>query len=197
MPSFIVHAKGFVGETTAELLRDRGAPVVEVTDDREALQELELRPGSVLVCDEVPPVSTWAQRRRVVLLAGATDADVLRLLRGGADVARPTDGTIDALLDAAMAEETPVRHAPVVSLLRPTEPARPMLTPRQLEVVQLIARGLTSHEIAEELGVRPKTVENYKQRVFARLGVQNQAHAVARCARMGLMGDALTPSLAG
>ena len=142
-------------------------------------------------------MSTWAQRRRVVLLDGATDADVLRLLRGGADVARPTDGTVDALLDAAMAEETPVRHAPVVSLLRPTEPARPMLTPRQLEVVQLIARGLTSHEIAEELGVRPKTVENYKQRVFARLGVQNQAHAVARCARMGLMGDALTPSLAG
>ena len=72
-----------------------------------------------------------------------------------------------------------------------------MLTPRQIEVVQLIARGLTSHEIAEELGVRPKTVENYKQRVFTRLGVQNQAHAVARCARMGLVGDALAPSLAG
>jgi len=197
MPSFIVHAKGFVGETTAELLRDRGAPVVEVADDGEAVQELELRPASVLVCDEVPSVAGWAQRRRVVLLDGATDADVLRLLRGGADVARPTDGTVGALLDAAMAEETPVRHAPVVSRLGPTEPARPTLTPRQLEVVQLIARGLTGQEIADELGVRPKTVENYKQRVFARLGVQNQAHAVARCARMGLMGDALTPSLAG
>jgi DNA-binding NarL/FixJ family response regulator len=197
MPSFIVHAKGFVGETTAALLRDRGARVVEVADDGEALQELELGPQSVLVCDEVPPVAGWAQRRRVVLLDGATDADVLRLLRGGADVARPTDGTVGALLDAALAEETPVRHAPVVSRLGPTEPARPTLTPRQLEVVQLIARGLTGHEIAEELGVRPKTVENYKQRVFARLGVQNQAHAVARCARMGLVGDGLTPSLAG
>ena len=196
-PSFIVHAKGFVGETTAELLRDRGAPVVEVTDDGEAVDALERSPHSVLVCADVPPVSTWAERRRVVLLDGATDADVLRLLRGGADVARPTDGTVGALLDAAMADETPARHAPVVTMLRQPAPERPALTPRQLEVVQLIARGFTSQEIADELGVRPKTVENYKQRVFARLGVQNQAHAVARCARMGLMGDALAPSLAG
>ena len=71
-----------------------------------------------------------------------------------------------------------------------------MLTRRQIEVVRLIGQGLTSQEIALQLGVRPKTVENYKQRVFVRLGVQNQAHAVARCARMGLMDDDLVASLA-
>jgi DNA-binding NarL/FixJ family response regulator len=196
MPSFIVHAKGFVGETTTELLRDRGAPAVHLPDEAAAVDALEQAPESVLVCADVPPVSSWARRRRVVLLDGANDTDVLRLLRGGADVARPIAGTVDALLDAALADGGHGPHGPVVTLVRGPEPERPALTPRQLQVVQLIGRGYTSQEIADALGVRPKTVENYKQRVYARLGVQNQAHAVARCARMGLMGE-LAPSLTG
>ena len=60
----------------------------------------------------------------------------------------------------------------------------------------MIAQGHTSQEIADELGVRPKTVENYKQRLFDRLGVQNQAHAVARCSRLGLIGERPTALLA-
>jgi DNA-binding NarL/FixJ family response regulator len=101
------------------------------------------------------------------------------------------------MLDAALAEDAAGHDARVVQLPRDRPAERPMLTPRQIEVVQLIARGFTSQEIAGELGVRPKTVENYKQRVFIRLGVQNQAHAVARCTRMGLVGDGLVGTLAG
>jgi DNA-binding NarL/FixJ family response regulator len=188
MPSFIVHAKGFVRETTAELLRECGVPVVEVDDDDAAVVQLEQEPAAVLVCSEVPPVETWAQRRRVVLLDGVGDDDVVRLIEGGAHVARPAGRTVAALLDAAFSVDAPEEDAPVVHL--PSErDDRPMLTRRQLEVVRLIARGHTSQEIATALGVRPKTVENYKQRVFLRLGVQNQAHAVARCARLGLMED--------
>lgn len=71
-----------------------------------------------------------------------------------------------------------------------------MLTRRQLEVVELIAGGLTSQEIAVGLGVRPKTVENYKQRLFVKLGVQNQAHAVARCSHLGLIGEGRLAALA-
>ncbi len=133
-----------------------------------------------------------------MLLDGVADEDVLRLMRSGARVARPSHGTVDALLDAAFAVPPVGRDARAVHLPaeRRAERRRAVLTPRQLEVVCLIGRGLTSQEIADALGVRPKTVENYKQRVFVRLGVQNQAHAVARCARMGLMDDALAGSLA-
>jgi DNA-binding CsgD family transcriptional regulator len=104
-------------------------------------------------------------------------------------VARPVRGTLAALLDAALAPVAGERDTPVLGLPDELPEERPMLTRRQLEVVHLIARGHTSQEIADTLGVRPKTVENYKQRVFVRLGVQNQAHAVARCARLGLMDD--------
>ena len=191
MPAFIVHAKGFVRETTAELLRARGIPVIEAEAPRDAVAHLDADPAAVLVCNDVPAVGPWARGRRVILLDGVDDDGILRLMRGGALVARPSRGTVEALLDAAYSAPPAGRDAPVVPLAceRPVE--RPVLTPRQIEVVRLIGRGLTSHEIADELGVRPKTIENYKQRVFVRLGVQNQAHAVARCARMGLMDDAL------
>jgi DNA-binding NarL/FixJ family response regulator len=195
MPPFIVHARGFVRETTACLLRERGVAVVEVDRPQDAVDELERQPSAVLVCSEVPPVDGWAHRRRVVLLDGVEDDRVVDLLREGADVARSVSGSVDGLLEAALAPPSPERDAAVVPLPSPRE--RPVLTRRQVEVVQLIARGHTSHEIAIELGVRPKTVENYKQRVFARLGVQNQAHAVARCVRLGLVGEAPLRTLAG
>ena len=137
----------------------------------------------------------WARSRRVILLDGVDDDGILRLMRGGALVARPSRGT-DALLDVAFSTSPAIRDAPVVRLPSERLEERPVLTRRQIEVVRLIGQGLTSQEIALQLGVRPKTVENYKQRVFVRLGVQNQAHAVARCARMGLMDDNLVASLA-
>jgi DNA-binding NarL/FixJ family response regulator len=196
MTAFIVHAKGFVLEATADLLRDRGVGVVEVTDAAAAIGELEHAPSAVLVCSEVPPVRDWARRRRVVLLDRVDDDAVLRLLQGGARVIRPVQRSIEALLEVALGDESLADDAPVLHLESEEGTERPVLTRRQLEVVHLIARGHTSQEIAHELGVRPKTVENYKQRVFVRLGVQNQAHAVARCARLGLMDDGHLSSLA-
>jgi DNA-binding NarL/FixJ family response regulator len=193
MPAFIVHAKGFVRETTAHLLRARGVPVIEAEEPEEAVARLLEDPAAVLVCSEVPTaMGPWARDRRVILLDGVDDDGILRLMRGGARVAKPARGTVASLLDAALSpsavgQDAPVVQLPVVERARP----RPVLTRRQIEVVRLIGRGLTSQEIADHLGVRPKTVENYKQRVFVRLGVQNQAHAVARCARLGLMDDAL------
>jgi DNA-binding NarL/FixJ family response regulator len=196
MTAFIVHAKGFVLEATADLLRDRGVRVVEVTDAAAAIGELEQEPSAVLVCSEVPPVHDWARRRRVVLLDRVDEGAVVRLLRGGAQVFRPVQRSVEALLEVALADEPMDDVAPALPLDSEEGAERPVLTRRQLEVVHLIARGHTSQEIAHELGVRPKTVENYKQRVFVRLGVQNQAHAVARCARLGLMDDGHLSSLA-
>jgi DNA-binding NarL/FixJ family response regulator len=61
------------------------------------------------------------------------------------------------------------------------------LTARELQVLELVSGGLTTREISVELGISPKTVENHKQRSFQKLGVQNQAHAVAVAMRRGLL----------
>lgn len=61
------------------------------------------------------------------------------------------------------------------------------LTERERTVLELVAQGHTSRRVASLLGVSPRTVENHKQRIFARLGVQNQAQAVAIAIRHGLL----------
>lgn len=66
-------------------------------------------------------------------------------------------------------------------------PARMALTDRELDVLQLVGAGCTSMEISGRLGISHKTVENHKQRVFGKLGVQNQAHAVSVAMRAGLL----------
>jgi DNA-binding NarL/FixJ family response regulator len=62
-----------------------------------------------------------------------------------------------------------------------------VLTDRQLEVLVCVGMGLAAHEIAARLDISPKTVDNHKQRIYARLGVQSQAHAVAVAMRAGLI----------
>ena len=50
-----------------------------------------------------------------------------------------------------------------------------------------ISAGLTTQQSAQLLEVSPKTVDNHKQRMFAKLQVQNQAHAVAVAHRAGIL----------
>jgi DNA-binding NarL/FixJ family response regulator len=92
-----------------------------------------------------------------------------------------------ALLQAVERQLTDA--APMVVALPPRPRPQPsLLTERETEVLQLIADGLTTKDVSGRLGISPKTVENYKQHMFSKLGVQSRAHAVAVGSRMGLLG---------
>jgi DNA-binding CsgD family transcriptional regulator len=53
------------------------------------------------------------------------------------------------------------------------------LTRREKEILDLVARGLAAKQVATQLGISPKTVEQHKTRIFAKLGVRNQTAAVS------------------
>jgi DNA-binding NarL/FixJ family response regulator len=59
------------------------------------------------------------------------------------------------------------------------------LTPREAEVVQLLARGLTNSEIASRLKVSEHTAKFHVGAVLAKLGARSRAEAVAIAARLG------------
>ena len=63
---------------------------------------------------------------------------------------------------------------------------RPVLTPRELDILAAMTDGLAAKAIASRLGVALKTVENHKIRVFEKLGVRSQAHAVTVAMAYGL-----------
>jgi DNA-binding NarL/FixJ family response regulator len=69
---------------------------------------------------------------------------------------------------------------------RRTEPRDP-LTPRELEVVKLIAEAYTNRQIAETLGLAEKTVESHRANVFAKLGMRDRVELARYAIRRGLV----------
>ena len=62
------------------------------------------------------------------------------------------------------------------------------LTPREREVLTLVARGLTNREAAEQLELGEESVKTYLERAYGKLGVSRRAEAVAEAHRLGLLG---------
>lgn len=61
------------------------------------------------------------------------------------------------------------------------------LTPRQREVLMLLAEGLSTRELAERLALSPDTVRNHVRRILGALGCHNRLEAVAVARRAGLL----------
>ncbi|HEX9891844.1 MAG TPA: helix-turn-helix transcriptional regulator [Actinomycetota bacterium] len=62
-----------------------------------------------------------------------------------------------------------------------------VLTPRQHEVLALVAEGRTTGEIARQLDLSPHTVKNYLERIYERLGARDRTQAVAMALREGIL----------
>ena len=70
---------------------------------------------------------------------------------------------------------------------KPTRPAR--LTEREVEALNLVARGFTNSEIGEQLYISPHTVSRHIQNVFEKTGMSNRAEATAFAMREGLIDE--------
>lgn len=66
-------------------------------------------------------------------------------------------------------------------------PALPPLTPREREVMRLSAIGLTSVEIADQLGMSPRTVNQHVDNVVDKLGTKNRTHTIAELMRHDML----------
>jgi DNA-binding NarL/FixJ family response regulator len=70
----------------------------------------------------------------------------------------------------------------------PTKPAPPGgLSPRELEVAELVAVGLTNREIGQKLFIGERTVDNHVQHIFNKLGFNSRAQIAAWVATQGLL----------
>lgn len=71
--------------------------------------------------------------------------------------------------------------------LAPSQPLIEPLSRRELEVLQLIAQGLSNREISERLFLALDTVKGHNQKIFAKLQVQRRTEAIARARELGLL----------
>jgi DNA-binding NarL/FixJ family response regulator len=77
--------------------------------------------------------------------------------------------------------------APLVAGLSDDQEAGPRLSPRELQVLQLLADGLENKQIAHELGISEATVKTYVKGIFERLDAHSRAEAVANGLRQGII----------
>ena len=108
--------------------------------------------------------------------AATSKQDAAGQLRG-AGLEGAFDGdVVEAVLGAA-------GHAP-----RQRSSAVGGLTPREIEVLELAARGATTRQIARALGISPKTAGNHIERIYAKIGVSSRAEAALFAMQRGLLG---------
>ena len=94
--------------------------------------------------------------------------------------AQQSDDTMDALVRALQ----PAMRARSTQIKAPRNSE---LTPREGEILQLIAQGLTNREIAQRFELSPRTVDTHVERVLSKLGANSRTRAVATAMRLGLV----------
>lgn len=132
---------------------------------------------------------------RVLLLTAYTEDDVVyRALAAGARGYLSKETGRKAILDAVVAVArgevalTPSLQKHVAREIRHREAAeRPLLTPREQDVLVLIAEGCLAPEVASRLHVSASTVKSHLQSIYEKLGVTDRAAAVAVAMRRGLI----------
>jgi LuxR family maltose regulon positive regulatory protein len=68
-------------------------------------------------------------------------------------------------------------------------PAFPCLTPRQIEILQLLCSGLSNKEIARTLNLGSETIKSHIKSIFERLAVSHHSGAIERARRLGIIGS--------
>ena len=148
--------------------------------------------------DGIEAIRRLAERgprpRAIALTTYADDASVLGALRAGARGYLTKDAGADeiraameAVARGEAALDPAVQHHVVAALATPAAAPLPDdLTPREVEVLQLIAAGLTNGEIAERLVVSAATVKSHVNHIFAKIGARDRAQAVVYAYAKGL-----------
>ncbi len=185
----------------ALLLGDPGIDVVgEAANGDEALKLAgELRPDLVLMDISMPPDNGIQAARRlkaahpsmvVLFLTMHEDEsllhEALQVGAAGYVIKRADENEILQAIHAAMRGEIYVHpamtrallHQAVTSEHRRGEPAE-KLSPRELEVLRLLAKGNTNRQIAGVLGLSMRTVENHRANLMGKLGLVSRVELVS------------------
>jgi len=181
--------------------------VGEAGDGEEAIAEAERSRPDVILLDLVMPrldgvaairgIRERSPSTRVIVLTSFLDDDkLLPAVRAGAAAYLLKDVQPQELVgairtvQAGESELHPAAAARVLAELAdggPRGEPRAALTPRELEVLGLIARGLPNKLIARELGVAEKTVKTHVSNLLGKLGLTDRTQAALYAVRQGLV----------
>ncbi|HLM78442.1 MAG TPA: response regulator transcription factor [Rubrobacteraceae bacterium] len=177
--------------------------VGEATNGKEALALIgELRPDVVLMDLRMPEMdgvtaishikTEYPETQILVLTTYESDADILRAIETGATGYLLKDAPREDLFGAIrLAAEGKSPLAPTVATrimqrMR-GDSEEEALSTREIEVLELVARGTSNKQIAKQLWVSETTVKSHMLHIFDKLGVADRTAAVTEALRRGIL----------
>ena len=213
----LVDDHAILRQGTAELLkREPGLEVVGQAGNGNEAIELAgaLRPDVVVMDIRMPGMSgieatrqirqSWLSVQVLVLTAHDDEPYIFSLLEAGASGYLLKNAPVSDLVTAIRqvhAGESPLHPSiarKIVARMSGTRapadagtpdgiPTPEELTPRELEVLQMLAQGLSNRAIAEALYISDRTVQAHLTSIYAKMGVQTRLDAVLTAMRRGLL----------
>lgn len=183
------------GEDDMEIVgeAENGADAIRLIAVREpdvVLMDLQLGdgPDGVEVTRKVRALGKAPQV--LVLTTYETDADIVRAIDAGATgyvlKACPPDELFQAIRAAARGE-TVLSPRVATRMMRRMRDPGPALTTREIEILELLARGAGNKEIAKALFITEATVKTHLNHVYGKLGVETRTAAVSTAVERGLI----------
>jgi DNA-binding NarL/FixJ family response regulator len=180
--------------------------VAEADDGREALELLKKKPADIVMMDLAMPAlngleaigrvrKEFPETKAIILSMHAHEEYVVQALRCGASGYLIKDAAVSELesaIQAVMRGETYLSSRiskPVIKSYLEGDTTSPFeqLTPRQREILQLIAEGKSTKEIGYDLGISIKTVESHRLQLMERLNIHDIPGLVRYAIRSGLV----------
>jgi DNA-binding NarL/FixJ family response regulator len=197
LPVFLIDDDAMARGWLRLSLRDSEFPVTgEAATAAEALTRIAEREPGLLLVDHRLPDSSGIELIRQLRSRGVTAPAVLlatnsqpglneAALDAGAQGTLLKTGSPSELLEALRAVELGEEAFDSRHPRRP--PVCSTLSPREREVLTLVAEGATNSEIASVLGIGVETVKTLLRRAFAKLGVQRRVQAVWAARELGIV----------
>jgi DNA-binding NarL/FixJ family response regulator len=172
--------------------------VAEASNGREAIEQFRAhRPDITLMDLQMPEMSgidavnairaEFPEARLIILTTHAGDAQVSRGLRAGARAY-----VLKGLLRKELLETIRAVHAgqkrvsPEIAAEIAEHAVRETLTPREVDVLRLVAGGNANKEIAARLSLTEETVKSHLRNIMSKLGANDRSHAVAIGLKRGI-----------
>jgi DNA-binding NarL/FixJ family response regulator len=173
--------------------------IAEACNGREALELFRKhRPDITLMDLQMPEMSgidaisairaEFPEARIVILTTHAGDVQVSRALKAGARAYLLKGSLRNELLETIRAVHAgQKRVSPEVAAEIAEHSADNALTPREVDVLRLVAKGNANKEIAAQLSLTEETVKSHIRNILAKLEVKDRTHAVAIGAKRGII----------